>query len=129
MKTKFKAFIPNLKWFVPVTEINFPYQFVEVDLSDGNGDTSHYSWSEVILSQYIGLKDQDEQEIYAGNVVTIEVETTEGFYRTDTFVVQWVEEAAQFGLERRGIVHLELNAYLPYSKIIGNVYEHPELIS
>lgn len=128
MKIKFKAYVHHLNWLVPVEEINFSQQYVEVDLSGGNGDTSQYGFDEVALAAYTGMADRNGQEIYTGHVVTLEVETTEGFYRTDSFRVKWVDEAAQFGLERDSIVHLELNAYLPYSVIIGNIFENPDLV-
>lgn len=47
---KIKAYVDRYKWTVPVTEIDFKNEEVEVDLSYGNGDTSNFSFDEVKLS-------------------------------------------------------------------------------
>ena len=47
---KIKAYVDRYKWTVPVTEINFKSEEVEVDLSYDNGDTSNFSFDEVKLS-------------------------------------------------------------------------------
>lgn len=50
MELKITAYVKKYKWKVPVTEIDFKSKEVEVDLTDGNGDTSDYRFDEVILS-------------------------------------------------------------------------------
>jgi len=45
-----KAYVDRYKWTVPVTEIDFKNEEVEVDLTYGNGDTSNFSFDEVKLS-------------------------------------------------------------------------------
>lgn len=47
---KIKAYVKSYDWIVPVTEIDFKNEEVEVDLTDGNGDTSNFSFDEVELS-------------------------------------------------------------------------------
>lgn len=47
---KIKAHVKHIGWTVPVEEIDFKNEQVEVDLSDGNGDTSEYTFDEVTLS-------------------------------------------------------------------------------
>lgn len=47
---KIKAYVDRYKWTVPVTEIDFKNEEVEVDLTNGNGDTSNFSFDEVELS-------------------------------------------------------------------------------
>lgn len=66
---KFKAYIKNLKWILPVERINFDCKTVEIDLSAGNGDTSEYDFDEIILMQFIGLRDIHNKEIYVGDIV------------------------------------------------------------
>ena len=46
---KFRAYIRSLKWIVPVERINFDIGTIEVDLTDGNGDTAEYGFDEIEL--------------------------------------------------------------------------------
>lgn len=46
---KITAYVKKYKWKVPVTEIDFKSKEVEVDLTDGNGDTSNFTFDEVKL--------------------------------------------------------------------------------
>ncbi len=47
---KIKAYVDRYKWNVPVTQIDFKNKEVEVDLTDGNGDSSNFTFDEVKLS-------------------------------------------------------------------------------
>lgn len=47
---KIKAYVDRYKWNIPVTQIDFKNKEVEVDLTDGNGDTSNFTFDEVKLS-------------------------------------------------------------------------------
>lgn len=47
---KIKAYVDRYKWNIPVTQIDFKNKEVEVDLTDGNGDTSNFTFDEVRLS-------------------------------------------------------------------------------
>lgn len=50
MELKINAYVKRYDWKVSVTEIDFKNKEVEVDLTDGNGDTSNFSFDEVELS-------------------------------------------------------------------------------
>lgn len=72
--------------------------------------------------QYIGLKDIEGKEIYEGDIL----EEDEGYYfevvwdnKYAKFKLQWRTKAFQFPEWNRGIK----------MKIIGNIYENPELLS
>lgn len=47
---KIKAYVDRYKWNIPVTQIDFKNKEVEVDLTDGNGDTSNFTFDKVKLS-------------------------------------------------------------------------------
>ena len=80
------------------------------------------NWKDTIISQYTGLKDKNDKEIYEGDIVTyqyngnlilnMKVEWLKGgFYLTDETIYErpsrWIPGACE---------------------IIGNIYENPELL-
>ncbi|MBE9515945.1 MAG: hypothetical protein IME93_03090 [Proteobacteria bacterium] len=85
-------------------------------------DTSdHISKDRFILQQYTGLKDKNGAEIYEGDVL----EEEEGYY----FEVVWDESWAKFKIQHRtiSIQYPEWNRGKKM-KVIGNIYENPELL-
>ncbi|GAG55499.1 unnamed protein product [marine sediment metagenome] len=79
---------------------------------------------DIILMQYTGLKDKDEKEIYEGDVVKCRdftgiVTFDEGCFRLDL-------GAYEMDLALSIYCTYHKNAHEP--KIIGNVYENPELL-
>ena len=68
--------------------------------------------------QYIGLKDRNEKEIYAGDIVKNESAIETVVYIADQLIGAYV---APFGDE-------EHDFSPKYCKVIGNVWENPELL-
>lgn len=66
MDLKFRAYIKNVKWMLPVEQINFNVETVEVDLTSGYGDYAEYEFDEVELMQYTGLKIRMEKKFTQG---------------------------------------------------------------
>ncbi len=96
------------------------------------------------LMQYIGLKDKNGAEIYEGDIYRIEIEHDKGDERHYAVCV-WLQEISCFGWLMVGDMHnYEDNGFkalndhgIPWNcdedhckkiKIIGNIYERPELL-
>lgn len=73
---------------------------------------------DAIIMQYTGLKDKNGKEIYEGDIV----DTENGIYE-----VLWYGEGACFRFHILGSLESPLN--YDDIKVIGNIYENPELLA
>lgn len=99
--------------------------FAELDeLYGGELDRGHHftDWGNVM--QYTGLKDKNEKEIYEGDILEMgdnypcEVKYDSGSCKY---------QAHEYGNRDGERVH-EMDAYTVPWKVIGNIYENPELL-
>lgn len=91
-----------------------------IDIADGSckptifGDIFYDYWNDVELMQYTGLKDKDGVEIYEGDIVE-----TEDYYVGDRLMVKGTKQI---------IDDIRFCGKLLPCKVIGNIYENPELL-
>lgn len=125
---KFKAYIKNLNWLLPVERINFDCKTVEVDLS-GGGDTSEYGFDEIELLEYTEVKDNEGQELYENDIVRCYGgEFCQGYYEYD-YICIIKKQLNNFDLVNKnrcgmgwGFVDNE------YVIKLGDTYNNPELL-
>lgn len=88
-----------------------------------NSGVSSRDSDKLIWLQYTGLKDKNGKEIYEGDII----QDDDG----EVMVVGWSDKFASFCLDKDGwaFQHWFGEAVNPQNVIIiGNIYEHPELI-
>lgn len=90
-------------------------------------DGYHYA-EDLILMQYIGLKDKNGEEIYEGDIL----KAADGFVGVVTYIdfrAQFVGKNIGTSFENEGFDTLYTKDGRFYSaEIIGNIYENPELL-
>lgn len=112
---KFRAWNKKLKRFAPdeaSIQIGGDDPCVAFDYFDGNFDTEVWHLNECELIQYTGLKDVNGVEIYEGDII-------------EHYVTAW--NTGGYGDWKRELASIR-NFSRDKAKVIGNIYENPELL-
>jgi uncharacterized phage protein (TIGR01671 family) len=117
---KFRAFVKDLKWVVVVTDIYFDTEEVEVDLTNGDGDTAIYRFDEIELVQYTGLKDKNGKDVYEGDIVKF----SDNLTKIKDVIGEVGFENGSFVIKSRVMTHYRWIDY--EAEVIGNVFNMPD---
>jgi uncharacterized phage protein (TIGR01671 family) len=137
---KFRAWdVENKKWFINKNPQGNDFTRYVIDF-DGylwvkDYDDS-FSKNQYILMQYTGLKDYYKQEIYEGDILTfteVDEDSCCGAEETHVGTISWIESSASFRFvyksgRRRELYLITDFQQISECKVIGNIYENPELL-
>ncbi|EAC8033022.1 hypothetical protein Y160_07300 [Listeria monocytogenes] len=125
----FRAFVKSKKKMLPVTDLCFN-ETESVGVS-GCGDANctlcvdWYSFDDVVLMQYTGLKDKNGKKIFEGDIVEIDVHD-----HLDGNVIKgkviFLEGA--WLVTDSGSFAISLWSEINEIEVIGNIHENPELL-
>ena len=93
------------------------------------GGRGMFAKDEIEIMQCTGFKDLDCKDIYEGDIVCFEdcSNTESGLYEQSCIgVVEWSENTASFEISNR--LSAESYEVLDECRVVGNVYENPELL-
>ena len=113
-------------------DVEKKYFIFEPDLISADGTARAYAYGEsgadeyydtVTLNQCTGLKDDDDNLIYEGDIIRVfhVSGTTQGEIFFD--VVKWNNLRHRFDTENHGIIDED-----DVLRVVGNIYENPELL-
>lgn len=122
MIPKFRAWDKELKEIVKVNALFFDSQVVKVTYK--NGSVALYDVEDYILMKSTGLVDKEGTEVFEGDILHHQIQTEY------TFIVKYDKEKGCWygdGLSRTYRIKITKD-FLPYYKVIGNIYENKELL-
>ena len=111
MINKFRAWDEKDREICDVISLDWKHEIIEV--SNGYAIWPR-DFFEVELMQSTGLKDINGTEIYEGDILKTSIKN---------LVVEWVPKGACWGIGCHYLFH-----YYETSEVIGNKYQHPELL-
>ena len=132
---KFRAWHKGKKIMGKVLGIDILHK--EIFFSNGDVDYCEISdFKYIELMQYTGLKDKNGKEIYEGDIVEFDDYDRKSNYLKNVAVVVREDNVNTLALQKFKYDNTEFtNRYMDYienifenSKVIGNIYENPELI-
>lgn len=122
MIPKFRAWDKVFKEMVQVNALVLDEQVVKVTYKNGN--VAKEDMKEYELMQSTGLCDKEGTEVFEGDILHHQIQTEY------TFIVKYDKDKGRWygdGLSRTYRIDIT-KEFLPYYKVIGNIYENPELL-
>ena len=84
---------------------------------------------DIILMQYTGLKDKNSKEIYESDIVEAELINDYGSLELVTAKIVWIQEGLGcYTIDTIGDTGTGYGGMFRINKVIGNIYENPELL-
>ena len=126
MIPKYRAWHNELgRMMLVKTMFFFANELEELELNDSimNDNIPVYP-DEIKLMQSTGLVDKEGTEVFEGDILHHQIQTEY------TFIVKYDEDNARWygdGLSRTYRIDL-MKCFMQYYKVIGNIYENPELL-
>lgn len=123
---KYNVWIKSGQIIRSVESIDFAHGFIKVDRRKEFSNSFLYSFDEIELLPYTGVKDRHGVEIYQQDIIRIraDVDQPQGL----NYVVEWAEYSSSFRARITGTSIELFSRSTENYEVLGNTYLNPELI-
>lgn len=120
---KFRVWCEARKEMLPIQRHSF-----KTNKSMPYGWNMQYEFDAIM--QYTGLKDKNGTEIYEGDIVdaTYCIDRCLYYSEDEYGIVVWDDKKFGFFIKFKNEIDVTPISYYEYLKVIGNIYENPELL-
>ena len=126
---KFRAWLKKEKKMVEVLSINFQEKRISVPANGDIRRPNFYDFDGVVLMQYTGLKDKNGTEIYESDILDDSYISCLSKGKVIKHFIATYKNAMFFGELIGKTPYGDMPLYhLIKTKVIGNIYENPELL-
>ena len=124
---KFRCWDTENKEMLEVQELDYEDSYNGQPMIRTTMYSDYFDTEDMILMQYVGLKDKNGKEIYEGYIVSFNLKSdSEG----QPYIIGYIEYQTTFSGYR--IMSFEGSFALDYNikdiEVIGNIYDNPELL-
>lgn len=123
-KIKFRAYLKSAQKMVRVTGFDFDDKYGEWEYEQ-DGEYCTIAEEFIELMQYTGVNDKNNKEIYEGDIV--EYKNHKYFSSSGIYEISYSEGECAFVCEKSNPYNYLFPDVWSNCKIIGNIYENPEL--
>jgi uncharacterized phage protein (TIGR01671 family) len=106
----------------PMTEKMEYWSMLDLIYGEAKPDLCIIKWM-----QWIGINDKNGVKIFEGDVVRI-TKQSQWFVGLIGYETRWTRYVAKVTESNRGNKHVAINNTSQTTKVIGNIYENPELL-
>ncbi|HAK0912954.1 TPA: hypothetical protein H1100_002092 [Listeria monocytogenes] len=134
---EYRAFVKETKKMLPVTDLCFNETEAAGVSGCGNANCTlcvdWYSFDDVVLMQYTGLKDKNGKKIFEGDIVAF---SEDDFHVFNSQVEYFLEDGyPAFDIKVPSTYYFDSNVFSEVSmsglyeiEVIGNIHENPDLL-
>ena len=125
---KFRCWDTENKEMLEVQELDYEDSYNGQPMIRTTMYSDYFDTEDMILMQYVGLKDKNEKEIYEGDIVKFRFKDDREEFPDLIGYIEYQTTFTAFRImSNQGSFKIDITE-IKFIEVIGNIYENPELL-